>query len=771
MINIFKNITGALSIVLFALFAGGALAQTAPLGTKIVNTATVTYDHPSGPFGFTTNEASFTVVARETPSTIEFFKRLPIAPDSQTVMLNGSDYSVSGVGAPDDFVKVNPRNARSAAAVFSGDELRDKGASTIEQIQFTTPSVTVQNSGQGNSFNIRGIGKTVNGSGVGVGVITYRDGVASFPGYFQNEPFYDTASLEVLRGPQGTFAGQNATGGAVFVTSRNPEFDRFGGYIQGQLGNYDQTLLEGAANLPLSDTLAARIAFHTEERDSFYTVTNGSPILGEPGAKATESYRGSLLWEPTDSLSVLFKTDYNDIDLGGYPATPIGSGGDLFEISTNGPFLAIDETVRSVLNISYEFESGMTLRSITGYQDGTTAARTDLDGTETVSFTFFDKVNERIWSQEVNLISPDEGQLTWIAGAYYQDDLVTIPQGQFVTNQGFDITLEGETPKTTSAIFGQISYDISDQLELQVGARYSESTSGNTGVSAIPALGLAIEQDDEVGDEKVTGKVALNWTVNPNHFLYAFVATGHKAGGLNGPNIAFVPPRSFEPEDVTDLEAGWKATTFDGRLRTQLGAYYNTYKNFQIEIGDPAVPAITSIVNVAGDSTIYGLEASAQARFGAMSLDAGMSLAKSELGKFYAADPRQPRTGPCDPETGPAAGTCVNVGGNAQPYAPEMTLSAGLEYDFDLAGGILSPRIDYSHISETWASIFADAGQGDRLEARNILNAQLTYAYDDWRLQAFATNLTDQTYIASVKAGLRYAGAPRQYGIRLTREF
>src|SRR5690606_35742671 len=110
-----------------------------------------------------------------------------------------------------------------AASVFSGEQLEDKGVTIIETLQFSMPSVTVQNSGQGNSFNIRGIGKTENSSSIGVGVITYRDGVASFPAYLQNEPFYDIASLELLRGPQGTFAGQNATGGAVFITQRNPD--------------------------------------------------------------------------------------------------------------------------------------------------------------------------------------------------------------------------------------------------------------------------------------------------------------------------------------------------------------------------------------------------------------------------------------------------------------------------------------------------------------------------------------------------------------------
>jgi iron complex outermembrane receptor protein len=676
----------------------------------------------------------------------------------------------------------NLQTSPVAASVLTGEQLQNKGVSTIEQLQFSMPSVTVQNSGQGNSFNVRGIGKTENSSSIGVGVITYRDGVAVFPAYFQNEPFYDIQSLELLRGPQGTFAGQNATGGAVFVTERNPDFSGVNGYVTGQFGSYDNVRLQGAVNLPLSDTFAVRLAFNREERDSFYDVIQGTPSTGNtPGEYEGESYRASFLWQPTEALRILWKNDYNRIDLGGYPTTPLTATDGLFNLRWNGPALAEDETFRSVLNISYAFDNGITFRSITGYQNGTTAVRADLDGTATLPFESRIKADQRLWSQEFNLISPDTGRFSWILGAYYQDDLITFPPGQFSTSQYLSpsipllihITLQGENPKSTTAAFGQISYDLTDSLELQVGARYSRSTVENDAVSAIPEAGLSITQNDRVEEDKVTGKVALNWTLDADNFLYGFVATGYKAGGLNGPNILGAPPGPFEGEEVTDFEIGWKSTLFDGRVRTQLGAYYNVYKNFQVIVGDPVVPTITTISNVVGDTNIYGLEASAQGRFGAFGFDAGLSLSHSELGDFFAIDPRGPLTGGCNPETGPAAANCVNVGGNAQTYAPEMTLSLGMEYDFAVGGGRLTPRLDYSHISETWGTIFANEARGDRLEARDIFNAQLTWEPSDgaWRVQAYGTNVFDEEYIGAVKAGQRYAAPPRQYGVRVTRSF
>lgn len=672
----------------------------------------------------------------------------------------------------------NLQTTAVAASVLSGEDLQNKGVSNVETLQFSVPSLTVQNSGQGNSFNIRGIGKTENNSSVGVGVITYRDGVAVFPAYFQNEPFFDIQSLEVLRGPQGTFAGQNATGGAVFITERNPDLNGLSGYITGQYGNYNNIRVQGAINLPLGETLAARIAFNKENRDSFYDVI-GTPSRGEPGVLDTRSVRASLLWQPNDRARVLLKTDYTFHDMGGYPTSPIFSPLPLHTIATNGPYESSDETTRTVLNASYEFDNGITMRSISGVQYGTTYIRSDADGTATLPFTFYDEVEQRLWSQEFTLVSPDEDRLTWIVGAYYQDDLITFPPGQFVTTQYvsaalpilYDTLLEGRNPKTTAAAFGQITYDLTDALELQVGGRYTRSTVENDARLAAPLLGLRLTQNDRSEEDAVTGKVALNWTMDDANFLYAFVARGHKAGGLNGPNLAFIAPKPFEGEDVTDFEAGWKSTLFGGRLRTQLGAYYNIYQNFQINIGDPTTPAITSILNVTDDTIIYGVEASAQGRFGDLGFDFGLSLSSSELGRFFAADPRRARTGVCNQNSGPASGNCVNLEGNAQTYAPEMTLSVGVEYDFAVGAGVLTPRINYSHISDSWASIFANRALGDYLEERDIINAQLTYEQGDWQLQAYSTNLGDLDYIASVKAGQRYAGAPRQYGIRLTRNF
>src|SRR3989344_3369801 len=323
----------------------------------------------------------------------------------------------------------NLQETAVAATVLSGDSLDDRGVFSLEQLQFVAPSTTVQNFGQGNYFNVRGIGKSEPTTAIGVGVTTYRDGVPVFPGYFQTEPYYDIGSVELLRGPQGTFAGTNATGGAVFITSRNPDFTGLNGYVMGQVGNYDNIKVQGAINLPLTDTLAARFAMNTEKRSSFHDITG--PYRGHPGDVDMNSARASFLWTPTPALRVLLKGDYNKLDFGGYPADPVLSTNDPFEITANGPHSGVDETARVSLNVSYVFDNGITLRSITGYQDGISAFSTDLDGTSALNNTFYDRVEEEVWSQEINLVSPDNQRLTWLLGAFWPQDKATFPVTTF----------------------------------------------------------------------------------------------------------------------------------------------------------------------------------------------------------------------------------------------------------------------------------------------------------------------------------------------------
>jgi iron complex outermembrane receptor protein len=128
----------------------------------------------------------------------------------------------------------------------------------------------------------------------------------------------------------------------------------------------------------------------------------------------------------------------------------------------------------------------------------------------------------------------------------------------------------------------------------------------------------------------------------------------------------------------------------------------------------------------------------------------------------------------CSPETGPASPLtgCTDLSGRTLSDAPTWTFNFGGQYTFDLGdGATLTPRFDYGYVSSEWATLFQNRAQNDLLDARSIANAQFTYARGTWKLTAYSTNLNDQHYVSQTNSGLRFPGAPRQYGIRFEKTF
>ena len=702
---------------------------------------------------------------------------------------------------------VNLQSAPVAATVIGGAKLQDIGLNSLDDLQFFTPSLTVADDGGTVLFNIRGLGKDLTNVQTPSGVVTYWDGVASFPGFFQIAPYYDIANVEVLRGPQGTFAGQNADAGALFITTNDPKLHSLSLDMEGQYGNYNDGLIRATLNVPLGDNWAARVAINTEDRSSFYHVSGPWTTTdnGTPGRVIERSGRFSLLWEPNSSFKAVFKADYNYLNSDGVPADPsqmIDLSSPSLEAPNNAPLFhvtnytrsyGVEETYRLSLNAAYTFPNGIVLKSISSYQYGVGYGEVDLtivgDGTGPFTNapypdTFADNGRETIYSEEINIISPDKGPFRWLGGLYYQHDYVTLLPGG--GNTGFDIGLSSilpgldadlhyKTPKVTEAAFGQVSYDLTPALQLQVGARVANETFGLTdttfnqsfGGVVLPATILNFAA--HTSNSGVTGKVALNWQLNANNFLYAFVATGSKAAGINTtPAAPQTVPAPFAPETVTDFEAGWKPTWFDGHVRAQFGVYYDQYQKFQLSFAtqNTAAPTQSFIRNVGGTTTLYGFEAEVQAVFGPLSFDAGGSYEHSALGSAVVDDPGPSNVTPLF-ATPPGQ---IQLSGRVLPLAPEWTFNAGGQYIFTLMNGAtLTPRVDVSYTASQWGTPYQDVG--DFVPSHTLVNAEIAYAKDKYKVTLFATNAFNEQYLIGAAGGLRYAGAPAQYGIRLEGKF
>jgi iron complex outermembrane recepter protein len=701
---------------------------------------------------------------------------------------------VTGERHPEKLQKIS-----IAAVALSGEELQQRGVISIDDLQYVSPSITVTNEVQVSNINIRGIGKGDTGIQNVAGVIPYWDGVASFPSLFQDEPYYDIANIEIDRGPQGTFGGSAATGGAVFITTNNPDFSGTHGFVQAQGGNYGDYGFQGTLNLPVNDKLSLRFATDFESHDSFYKVSNTtflglSPgdFSGDPGRLLQGSARFSALWKPTEALTVLLKAEYNYVDLGGYPASDSSNPLDeaqpnprsAFDLINNTANYDIDRFGRISLDVSYVFPDGITLRSITAYQTGLTIDATDLSvGTEAYAIgylpvlAFRDDGTQSVTSEEVNLVSPSTGKLKWVAGATVEGDITDIKPGGFNDYAQLGpslvpiLSLTAHAPRSNEAVFGQLTYDANEHWTFIAGGRYSESS--NTLVDTEFAGSVPFATTNEtVSDGKFTGKVAVNYNIDSNNLFYVFVATGHKAAGLNTTPNFFIgshTPAPFKGEDVTDYEFGLKSTLFEGHVRTQIGGYYSQYTNFQVNYLDPTLN--TSLIeNATGLTVLEGLEAQIQAVFGPWSLDANASLSHSRLGTWIARDPCTVDAVGADPRCG-AAAPLIDVAGNEQDYAPDATFNMGVQYRFDLPGNsTLTPRVDYAYVAPQWGTLFELPV--DRLSSRNLVNAQLAYKHGDWGLTAYATNLFNYQYnVYQSEGGPRLPGAPRQYGLRISKSF
>ena len=262
------------------------------------------------------------------------------------------------------------------------------------------------------------------------------------------------------------------------------------------------------------------------------------------------------------------------------------------------------------------------------------------------------------------------------------------------------------------------------------------------------------------------------------HYLYGLVSSGHVSGGINIFPIVENGVQTFlvyDPMEVINYEAGWKARLAEDQLHTQLSVYYQTFDDYQANFSEfnAAVPGLNNptLRNAETESTVWGIEFSGQARFGNLALDFGLAYMDSELGTF--SDVRDPFRPPGDANGDGVPDDVVNLSGAQVPFSPEFTGNIGVAYDIRLGDYTLTPRVDFSHQDETQAALWPDPQV--TLEERDLINAQLTFGPDSgrWSAVLWGTNITDEHYVSGIQNNgtLYYAAPPAQYGLRLKFNF
>jgi iron complex outermembrane receptor protein len=759
-----------------------------------------------------------------------------------TVAQNGAAPATNSDALEEVVVTAERRNTSEQTTpismeALSGAQIAEKNFITVTDIQQAVPSMTVNNGGLFQSINIRGIGNSVINPSIATGVAVMRDG------HFQPEtiglslPFYDIADVEVLRGPQGTYIGASSTGGAVLINSANPNFNGLSGYAETLFGDYADKKVTGAVNLPINDTMAARIAFNYETRNSFYKDIGADydPLPGkpfsDPGQLDNQNIRISYLWKPTDNFQALLKFEFNHSNTDGTPdqpnqnvylnpATGTFNHSPYYAYSTHSPFTLNDDVgdradveVNNIygLELKYTLPGDIVLRSMTGLQHNDVYQTVDVDATCAATcvpvalqgeypgvYTHHTiGPNNNYKSQEFNLTSSADGPFTWIVGGWYfyrdtpvelvqynsgYPDLTnaaTAPEG--VTGQVQQIVTIGAIERT-SGIFADAKYKFTSQWEVELGVRGNHDDNSNYGAIEVnlPAVAgggqLYIPNTGSYKQTTPTAKLGVNYTPIENQFLYAFVARGYKAGGINN---AVTP--NFAPEHVTDYEVGWKSKLFDDHLITDIGGFWMNYQGLQqpiIQVGTNTGQA--EITNL-GDSKIKGIEATIQGRAAGFTAELDLAYDKSTLGGINAIATYElgPNAGSLGRQCPPGVTTgCFNytpyiqnLSGEQNPYAPEFTANLSVDYAIPVGdNATLRPKLTFEHMDKQYASIF----QKDNyylMGARELLNGSLNWESNPWLVQVYCNNLTDRLYVSGYTGNIEYYGNPRQIGIRVNRTF
>ncbi|MEP7243484.1 MAG: TonB-dependent receptor [Gammaproteobacteria bacterium] len=699
------------------------------------------------------------------------------------------------------------QKAALAITAVSGRQLESRGISQTEQLSTLTAGLQVSPSaGPYATFSVRSVSALSGNAFSDPAVAANINGVYLATPTVMHGLYYDLERVEILKGPQGTLYGRNATAGAINIIPSRPKFT-FDANASAEVGNYDRLNLGGMINVPLSDTFALRVAGQRVRRDGY--MSDGTS--DEEG----EAARASLLYQPSDALSVLLSGDFAHQG-GKGPGATIRKSCALLGRPGNACFVSSDRyTAVSGLPDQY-VPFGLAAQTKNGFVDGDYyGAGLNVDwtaGLGTVSFVggYRKSDNEYLgtgtsWllqeeqhptqtSAELRLASASTGPLQYVFGAYYLDTgMRAIAHSENGQRRNFSdqrTNLSG----WTGALFSQLTYSLTEKLRLTGGARYTyEEKSSNSrrytlantvGPDPVfPADPIGAPVSTVVGSrnwDRVNWKGGVEYDVAPRSLLYANASTGFKAGGFfYGP----INAQTYEPESVTSYVVGSKNRLLDNRLQLNAEAFYLDYKDQQISFVKLVGVSATLVTENAGKSHAYGFElegdflATPNTRVGAQVQH--LQARYDEFNYLTIAPPSA--TSSCVTTPVGAGQFTVNCAGNTPTRSPRWTLIGSLEQTVPLPNG---GRVVAEALARYETAFQADVSYIPETETTGTTRLDLGLSYvtpdDRFTLKAYVNNVTDAVTISNATVNTSYAAngvvginlqPPRTYGLRATYNF
>lgn len=679
-----------------------------------------------------------------------------------------------------------------ALTVVTGDGLKDAGITDVRGLTELVPNVQISQESGRNLINIRGVMAVDTTERGDPSNAFHIDGVYIGRPEAQLGAFMDIDRVEVLRGPQGTLYGKNATGGAINLISNRPVFRREG-KLTLELGNYRTLRTEGVFNEKLSETLALRAAFSSNKRGSYLKSGGQSQPLEDQDDAAA---RLSLLWKPLAGTTLLVTGEHSRQGGTGYTTLPmrnfyagtgVGGSADLPENIANpvrvdigtsaaltfpGPDGFIKNTDKNnrhdMLRAELNTELGWsTLTYQLGY------LKTDLDfGLTGPANSGANPANGILGlarmpveqtSHELRLASAASGPLRWVAGAYLMEEEIDLRRkylidGLAVSQGPGPLWMANRTTNQSEALFGQLTYSLLPSTRLVVGARHSRDektyTTFNWTTNAV--TGTRAESFS-----KSTYRLGAEHDLDRSTMLYASYSTGYKAGGMN--DAGSTSP-TIRPENLTAAEAGIKGRFFGDRLQLSAGVYHYDYQDMQVKGVYCIVPqncGATITLNGEG-SKVKGLELEGRLRLtqtDVFTLAAGYNDAKFTTFKSYNASGVQ----------------TWDISGQVLDRAPKTTLALGYGHDFVFGSGAsVKAQLNTKYTSAYFSSAYS-ANSVFRYPEKAATKTDLTLTYTpavgDYYAQLYVKNIENKLQVVNILQGAVNTSAPRTFGVRLTSSF
>ena len=689
---------------------------------------------------------------------------------------------------------------------MSGDRLtaRFTAGEDILALASAAPGLHVESSNGRTSprFYLRGLGNADFTQAASQPVSIVFDDVPMEKVVFKSFPLFDMADIEVIRGPQGTLFGRNTTAGIIKVDTRRPT-EEFEGYIKGSIGDLGTYNAEAAFGGPLiDDKLMARVSVMTQNRDDW--VNNG--FTGEPdvmGGFNTYAGRVQLLWTPTDNFSALFlhqrqNQSGNTATL--FRANVFDTGSNefnsnydrdtvFFDGGANNPTEMI--TSGTTLKLDWDFDNH-TLTSITSFQDVSDRfARGDIDGGFGCLFTCSgpagpgsspfspfnspfvvnidtgsDILAEQL-TQELRLASNLDGSFNYQVGMFYFDDEFDGDAGsQSAGATVFTTDSSSHIENTTWAVFGQGSYDISDQLTLTAGVRYTDDEKDALIVDfsgTIPTVPI------NLADDNVSWDVALSYGVGDASQVYGRVASGFRAPTIQYRIADDVEITTADSETILSYEIGYKALW--DRVRFNMAAFYYVIDDMQL-VAVGGASNSTSLLN-ANEGVGYGIELEVDfAVTDNLILSGGYGHNKTEIDDTTLSVPGGPLVTVLDPLD---ANGFALIDGNPFQHAPEWTANFEINYTHPLANGNeLYLFSDWKFKGETNDFLYENIEFTTDTQHEGGLRFGYRNIEGNYNIGLFARNITDEE---NATGGIDFANntgydnQPRIWGVEASYSF